>query len=172
MTNGAVINSTVLDTPIGPLSVLTADEHVVAAGFTGEPAQLHARLHRTLRERPLSSATSPALERARAALAGYFGGDLDAFDDLPVLQPGSPTRERLLAALRAVPAGGTVTYAELAVKAGLSRRAARAAGSACAGNLVAPIVPCHRVLPAAGGLGGYLYGVARKEWLLAHEAAA
>jgi methylated-DNA-[protein]-cysteine S-methyltransferase len=63
-----------------------------------------------------------------------------------------------------------VSYAELAVRAGLPRTAARAAGSACAQNLIAPFVPCHRVLPTTGGFGGYYYGVPVKEWLLAHES--
>lgn len=63
-----------------------------------------------------------------------------------------------------------MTYAELAERAGLPRTAARAAGSACAQNLIAPFVPCHRVLPSTGGFGGYYYGVAVKEWLLTHEA--
>jgi methylated-DNA-[protein]-cysteine S-methyltransferase len=44
------------------------------------------------------------------------------------------------------------------------------AGSACAQNLIAPFVPCHRVLPSSGGYGGYYYGVPVKEWLLAHES--
>ncbi|SEG90753.1 O-6-methylguanine DNA methyltransferase [Thermomonospora echinospora] len=68
----------------------------------------------------------------------------------------------------------STTYGELAARAGLER-AARAAGQACAQNLIAPVVPCHRVLPAAGGkglkrFGGYYYGPERKEWLLHHEA--
>jgi methylated-DNA-[protein]-cysteine S-methyltransferase len=169
-----VIHSTVLDTPIGPLSLLTTDDHLVAMGFTPEPAQMYARLHPTLRERPLTTGPHPAghsaLRRAETAMTAYFDGDLDALDDLAVRQPANEGRERLWTALRAVPAGSTVTYADLAVKAGMRRTAARAAGGACAANLVAPVVPCHRVVPAGGGLGGYYYGVDRKDWLLKHES--
>ncbi|MCW2875929.1 MAG: O6-methylguanine-DNA methyltransferase, partial [Sphaerisporangium sp.] len=101
----------------------------------------------------------------------YLDGDLFALDTVELDQPGTPTRQRLLAALRAVPAGTTVSYAQLAERAGLPRTAARAAGSACAQNLIAPFVPCHRVLPSIGGFGGYYYGTPVKEWLLKHENA-
>ncbi len=47
----------------------------------------------------------------------------------------------------------------------------RAAGAACAANLIAPVIPCHRVLRTDGSLGGYYYGLPRKEWLLRHEGA-
>jgi methylated-DNA-[protein]-cysteine S-methyltransferase len=47
----------------------------------------------------------------------------------------------------------------------------RAAGSACAQNRIAPVIPCHRIVRTGGGLGGYAYGLAAKEWLLAHERA-
>ena len=76
--------------------------------------------------------------------------------------------EPLLAAT--VPAGSTATYAELAAAAG-SPAAVRAAGSACARNLLAPFVPCHRVLRTGGALGGYRYGLAVKDELLRHEGA-
>jgi len=100
----------------------------------------------------------------------YFDGDLTALDGLQVSQPGTPTRTRLWDALRAVPAGQTVSYAGLAASAGLPR-AARAAGTACAVNLIAPVIPCHRVLRGDGNLGGYYYGLDRKAWLLRHEGA-
>jgi methylated-DNA-[protein]-cysteine S-methyltransferase len=77
--------------------------------------------------------------------------------------------------MRDVEPGTTITYGELAARAG-SPLAARAAGSACADNLIAPIVPCHRIvrsgtLSGAKALGGYYYGLPTKEWLLAHERA-
>jgi methylated-DNA-[protein]-cysteine S-methyltransferase len=71
--------------------------------------------------------------------------------------------------MRAIAPGSTATYAELAAAAG-SPTAVRAAGSACARNLVAPFVPCHRVLRSGGTLGGYYYGLDAKRVLLAHEA--
>ncbi|SEG90759.1 methylated-DNA-[protein]-cysteine S-methyltransferase [Thermomonospora echinospora] len=167
-----MIKAMVLETPIGPLALLEHDGALIGGGFTADPGELHVRLHPSLRALELT-ATGDLGDLSKAHLA-YFDGDLTALDTVPVHQPGSPRRERLLAALRAVRPGETVTYGELAARAGLER-AARAAGQACAQNLVAPVVPCHRVLPAAGGkglkrFGGYYYGPERKEWLLSHEA--
>ena len=75
-----------------------------------------------------------------------------------------------------MPAGQTISYKQLGALADLADPAtdplgAQAAGAACAGNHVAVIVPCHRVLRADGRLGGYGWGVHRKSWLLDHEAA-
>ena len=167
-----MIHATVLETPIGPLALLEHDGALVGAGFTADPGELHVRLHSSLRTHDLAHVTE--LGEITKAHEAYLAGDLGALDPLPVHTPGPPTRERLWATLREVRAGRTVTYGELAAMAGLER-GARAAGQACAQNLVAPAVPCHRVV-AAGGTGakrlnGYYYGLDRKDWLLRHESA-
>jgi len=162
------ITAAIMDTPIGPLSLLAHGAALVGAGFTGDPGELHARLHPSLRGLPLTAAELPWLVKP---LRDYFDGDLAAPGTLPVEHPASPGRERLWAELRTVPAGTTITYTGLAARAGMPR-AARAAGSACAANLIAPVIPCHRVIRTDGGLGGYYYGLDRKRWLLAHEGAA
>jgi len=105
----------------------------------------------------------------RAAVANYADGDLAALDSVAVVQPGGHFQQSAWKALRRVPAGTVVTYAGLAAKAG-SRDAYRAAGTACASNLIAVLVPCHRVL-ASTGLGGYGYGLEIKVALLEHEGA-
>jgi len=87
---------------------------------------------------------------------------------VPVRQPGGAFQQQVWDVMRRIPPGQTWSYAELAAKAG-NPDAARAAGSACARNLVAPFVPCHRVVRTDGSLGGYYYGLDVKEWLLAHE---
>jgi len=69
-----------------------------------------------------------------------------------------------------VPEGNLVSYAELAAGIG-APKAVRAAASACAANRVAVLVPCHRVLRADGGLGGYRWGIARKRVLIDQERA-
>lgn len=105
---------------------------------------------------------------AQAVLA-YSEGDSTAFDQIDVEQPGSAYRQDVWAAMREVPAGETASYAELAQMAGRPQ-AHRAAASACANNLVAFAVPCHRVIRSDGGLGGYLYyGTDTKRRLLARE---
>mgnify|MGYP003347376265 CR=1 FL=1 len=96
---------------------------------------------------------------------GFLTGGEPAWPDLQehVVKIGSAELVREGAA------GTVISYGELAIRAGRVR-AVRAAGSACARNAVAPFVPCHRVVAAGGGLGGYGYGLAVKEALLAHEA--
>jgi methylated-DNA-[protein]-cysteine S-methyltransferase len=164
------IDAQVLPTPIGSLSLLCHDGVLVAAGFTTDPGEMFARLPERLRTLPLQ--TVDDLGKPARAVRDYLDGDLFALDTVEVDQPGTPTRQRLLTTLRAVPAGTTVSYAERAERAGLPRTAARAAGSACSQNLIAPFVPCHRVLPASGPrFGGYYYGTPVKEWLLTHEKA-
>lgn len=160
----------VLDTPIGPLSLLACDDTLVGAGFTDDPATLHARLEPALRGAPLTAARPQDLPWLVKPMRGYFDGDLKAPDGLPVRQPGSPGRQRLWDAMRAVPAGTTISYAELAARAG-QPTAPRAAGAACAANLIAPVIPCHRIVGSDGSLHGYYYGLRCKEWLLAHERA-
>ena len=158
-----------MQTPAGPLSLLVHDDVLVGAGFTADPEELHLRLAPELRALPLRRVDD--VGKAAQAVRDYLDGDLGALDAIPARQHGSERRQRLLAALRAVPAGTVVTYAELAERAGMPRSAARAAGGACAGNLVAPFVPCHRVVPSTGGVGSYYYGSEVKRWLLRHEGA-
>jgi methylated-DNA-[protein]-cysteine S-methyltransferase len=165
------ILATVLGTPAGPISLLARADTLIAAGFTADPAGLHARLHRSLRPLELAVARPGELSWLVKPVLGYFDGDLTALDMLPVHQPGTAGRQRLWERMRAIPAGRTVSYAGLAASAELPAAAARAAGAACAANLVAPVVPCHRVLRADGSLGGYYYGLACKRWLLRHEGA-
>jgi methylated-DNA-[protein]-cysteine S-methyltransferase len=107
----------------------------------------------------------PVVELVRA----YFAGDSVSFDDVALdLEWATPFQARVAAALRAIPYGETVTYGELAALAGRPG-AARAAGTFCAQNRLAVLIPCHRVV-AAAGLGGYgSLGSSYKKRLLALE---
>jgi methylated-DNA-[protein]-cysteine S-methyltransferase len=165
------ILTTVLDTPIGPLSLAARGDTLIAAGFGASPGALLPRLHISLRSAPVSAARLEDLPWLVKPVQDYFDGDLTALDSLPVYQPADPGRQRMWEQMRAVPAGSTVTYTELAARAG-QPTAPRAAGAACAANLIAPVVPCHRVLRTDGSLGGYYYGLDRKRWLLRHERPA
>ncbi len=156
-----------LTTPIGPLSLLVRENTLVAAGFTADPTELYDRLSPDLRALPLERVDD--VGKAAQAVRDYLDGNLTALDAIAAEQPGSERRRRLHAALRAVPPGVAVTYAELAERAGMPRTAARAAGGACAQNLIAPFVPCHRVVPSTGGVGSYYYGPQVTQWLLRHE---
>ena len=156
------VQTTTVRTPVGDLALLVRDDVLVAAGFTDAEDQ-YARLHT---DEPLRVVND--LGRFSAAMTAYFDGDVTAMDVLPVEQPGGAFRQAAWKVMREVPAGEVITYAELAARAG-NPNAVRAAGSACAQNLVAPIVPCHRIVRTGGSLGGYYYGLPVKEWLLQHE---
>lgn len=80
----------------------------------------------------------------------------------------TPFQLKVYAALRKVPAGKVVTYGELAKRAGYPG-AARAVGTAMKKNRLPIVIPCHRVVPATGGLGEYSAGKCWKRWLLEHE---
>jgi methylated-DNA-[protein]-cysteine S-methyltransferase len=155
------VTATTLRTPTGELALLARDEVVVAAGFASV-ADLAARID------PDEVVVCADLGGLSAAVAAYFDGDLRALDDLPVDQPGGVFHQAAWKVMREVRPGETITYAELASRAG-NPAAVRAAGSACARNLIAPIVPCHRVVRTGGAMGGYYYGLPTKRWLLAHE---
>jgi AraC family transcriptional regulator of adaptative response/methylated-DNA-[protein]-cysteine methyltransferase len=88
--------------------------------------------------------------------------------DLPLDLQGSTFQLRVWQALRAVPAGTTVSYAELARRLGVPK-SVRAVASAVAANPVAVAIPCHRVIRSDGALSGYRWGVERKRTLLARE---
>jgi len=86
------------------------------------------------------------------------------------VQQGTSFQHKVWKALCAIPAGQTRTYREVAQSLGLPQ-AMRAVASACGANPVAVLVPCHRVLRSDGGLGGYRWGLERKQRLLELEAA-
>jgi methylated-DNA-[protein]-cysteine S-methyltransferase len=103
-------------------------------------------------------------------LYGFFAGEPTDFRDLPLDLQGTPFQLRVWQELRRIPWGDTISYRELARRAG-SPRAFRAVGQANACNPIPIIIPCHRVISADGGLGGYSSGLWRKRWLLDHEGA-
>lgn len=99
-------------------------------------------------------AATPLLREAVAQLQDYFDGTRMAFD-LPLSPFGSAFQRRVWDALRAIPPGETRTYGDLAALLGSS---ARAVGQANGANPIPIVIPCHRVVAAAGRLGGYSGG--------------
>ena len=90
--------------------------------------------------------------------------------DLPLDVRGTAFQQRVWQALRAIPAGATASYSEIAERIG-SPKSVRAVAQACAANSIAVAIPCHRVVRHDGGLSGYRWGVERKRVLLDREAA-
>ncbi len=91
--------------------------------------------------------------------------------DLPLDVRGTAFQQRVWAALREVPAGTTVTYADIARTIG-APKAVRAVAGACAANALAVAIPCHRVVGSDGALSGYRWGIERKRALIHREAKA
>ncbi|MCS6952265.1 MAG: methylated-DNA--[protein]-cysteine S-methyltransferase [Bryobacterales bacterium] len=123
--------------------------------------------------RPQTSSgdASPELLRAvRGQLLEYFRGKRRAFD-LPLELRGTPFQRRVWQELTRIPYGATRSYGEIARAIG-EPGAARAVGQACGANPVPIVVPCHRVIAAHGGLGGYGGGLRLKRFLLELEQAS
>lgn len=119
-------------------------------------------------EGPVAEPCPSLLDRLVCQLGEYFEGRRTRFD-VPLDLTACPAFQRgILEACAQVPAGTTVTYAVLAMQAG-HPGAARAAGWALARNPLPILIPCHRVLRADGGLGGFLAGLDWKRRLLALE---
>lgn len=154
-------------TPAGPFTFITGPGGVCAAGFTADLAlvsALRGPLHRPAEVTVVADAGV-----ASKAVLGWSEGVLDAPLEVAVALEGTDFQRSVWAALRTVAPGRPLTYAGLAAAAGRPA-AVRAAGRGCATNRVSLFVPCHRVVPASGGFGGFLWGPAVKEALLAHEA--
>ena len=119
---------------------------------------------------PAPPSLLPMIQMAQKELADYFAGVPTDFAALPLDPHGTPFQIRVWQELRRIPYGSTISYAELARRAG-KPKAFRAVGQANAVNPLPLIIPCHRVINADGSLGGYSSGAERKSWLLRHEGA-
>jgi methylated-DNA-[protein]-cysteine S-methyltransferase len=113
----------------------------------------------------------PQLEDLAGRIADYFDGHRQDFNDTLDLSEATPFQRRVWLAARLIPYGETRSYRQLAASAG-QPGAARAVGQALARNPLAIIVPCHRVLQADGGLGGFGGGVEVERYLLSLETTA
>ncbi|MEU0331887.1 methylated-DNA--[protein]-cysteine S-methyltransferase [Streptomyces sp. NPDC006193] len=152
---------TELDSPVGRL-LLTADPDGALTSLS-VPGQKGGR---TVQDDWLRD---PGPFRAAAEqLDAYFAGELKEFR-LPLRAHGTAFRQRVWAALDAVPYGATATYGEIAARIGAPRAAVRAVGGAIGANPLLILRPCHRVIGANGSMTGYAGGVDRKVRLLTLE---
>lgn len=159
-----------VQTPLGDFHMITSNqggkEVVHASGF-GDIAKLRQRLPLRLRGVELRN-TAPDHPYA-VRVHDYFNGDLTSLDVIPREQEGGVFYQKVWRAMQAIPPGQTLSYKELAAQAD-NPTAVRAAGTACAKNLLILLVPCHRIVKSNGELGDYVYGSKMKADLLAHEA--
>ena len=153
------------ESPVGPLLVSATESAVCGLSFC-DTQDLPRRLQ-TLRERhqeTLRSAGDSPLDALQAQLQEYFQGRRREFT-LPLSSAGSEFQQRVWAALCEIPYGETWSYLQLAVRIG-DALATRAVGHANGANPIAIVIPCHRVINADGGEGGYGGGLWRKRILL------
>jgi AraC family transcriptional regulator of adaptative response/methylated-DNA-[protein]-cysteine methyltransferase len=111
-----------------------------------------------------------AFERTIATIVGFVEQPARGLD-LPLDLRGTAFQQRVWEALRGIPAGTTVTYADLALRIG-APGSARAVARACGSNPLAVAIPCHRVVRTDGAVAGYRWGVERKRTLLRREGGA
>ncbi len=165
---GTRVHYRVSESPVGHLLVAGTAKGLCAVRIGGSAEDLVDELRRELHRAELVE--SPEwVEVWMGALVDYLEGSR-AWPALPVDVRATAFQARVWTALRRVPAGTTLTYAELARRIG-QPGAARAVGGACAANPVALAVPCHRIVPRDGGAGGYRWGGRVKRALLAMETS-
>jgi len=150
-----------LDSPIGPL-LLTSDGECLTGLYMGAPSK-----RPDIRNDWVENPQGGPLPTAMRQLTEYFAGQRQVFD-LPLALHGTEFQQRVWQQLTKIPFGETWSYGELA-KSLDNPKACRAVGLANGRNPIAVIVPCHRVIGADGSLTGFGGGIARKQWLLAHE---
>jgi len=148
-----------VDTPIGALTVIANDMGVCRVWFGDLDEDVQG-----------TSLADDVVTLAVLQLREYFDGQRNDFNVPIDRSERLGFRGEVLSALETVPFGRTVTYGELATRAGRPK-AARAVGTAMATNPIGIIVPCHRVLPSGGGVGQFGGGVSATEWLLRREGS-
>lgn len=159
-----------LPSPVGPLALACDAEGRLRGVSFGDGLSKAMR-----REYPDAALTEGETPRAvREGLEAYFTGDQAALHRIPWSLDGAVAADgfqaRVWKALAEIPAGLTISYGEMARRAG-EPGAAQAAGVALNRNPIAVVLPCHRVVGADGAMVGFGGGLERKTWLLRHEGA-
>jgi AraC family transcriptional regulator, regulatory protein of adaptative response / methylated-DNA-[protein]-cysteine methyltransferase len=162
---GETIRWAIADTALGAMLVAATDKGICRLSFDEDEAALRARF------------PNAAIERANGDMADLVRRVVAAVEaperphDLPLDVRGTAFQEAVWRELRRIPPGQSLSYSELAARAG-KPGAARAAGTACGANAIAVLIPCHRARRGDGTPGGYAYGLDRKAALLEKEGWA
>jgi AraC family transcriptional regulator of adaptative response/methylated-DNA-[protein]-cysteine methyltransferase len=165
---GVGIRFSIIPTALGQLLVAATDQGLCSVMLGDARGPLEAELRR---EYPAA-----AIERRDDELRGWAEAVArrlsgDEAQPVPLDPGGTPFQQRVWESLQRIPRGSTRTYGEIARELG-QPSAARAVARACAGNRLAVVIPCHRVIREDGELGGYRWGLDRKRDLLAREGVA
>ncbi|MDA4844326.1 bifunctional DNA-binding transcriptional regulator/O6-methylguanine-DNA methyltransferase Ada [Hoeflea poritis] len=164
---GTEIKFAVGECSLGSILIAATERGVCAIDFGDEPEQLVRQLQDRFPKAELIGGDTEFEAVAASVIA--FVEDPDTDFGLPLDIRGTAFQQRVWEALRTIPAGQTVSYAEIAREIG-KPSAVRAVAQACGANRIAVAVPCHRVVRTDGALSGYRWGVERKRALLEREA--
>ena len=166
--SGAAIRFAVAECSLGAILVASTDKGICAILIGDDPDELARDLQDRFPKAELIGAEQE-YEQVVAAVIGLVEAPEIGLA-LPLDVRGTAFQQRVWQALREIPAGQTVSYAELAERVG-APRGARAVAGACAANAIAVAIPCHRVVRNDGSISGYRWGVERKQALLEREGA-
>ncbi len=166
---GAVIRFAVGQCSLGAILVAATETGICAIAFGDDSDTLVRGLQDRFPKADLLGG-DPAFEATVARVVGLVESPGQEFD-LPLDIRGTAFQQRVWQALRALPAGATASYRDIAAAVG-APAAVRAVARACAANTLAVAIPCHRVVRTDGALSGYRWGIDRKAALLRREAAA
>jgi AraC family transcriptional regulator of adaptative response/methylated-DNA-[protein]-cysteine methyltransferase len=167
--SGASIRFAIGACSLGAILVAATDKGICAILMGDDPDVLARDLQDRFPQAELRGAEAD-FEATVAKVVGFVESPGIGLD-LPLDVRGTAFQQRVWQALRAIPSGSTVSYAELAERVGLPA-GARAIAGACAANPVAVAIPCHRVVRQDGSISGYRWGVERKAALLKRESGA
>ncbi|MDB5906591.1 MAG: bifunctional DNA-binding transcriptional regulator/O6-methylguanine-DNA methyltransferase Ada [Massilia sp.] len=167
--SGAAIRFAIGQCSLGAILVAATDKGICAILMGDDPDPLVRDLQDRFPHAELRGAEAD-FEATVARVVGFVESPRIGLD-LPLDVRGTAFQQRVWQALRAIPSGQTVSYAELAERVGLPS-GARAIAGACAANPVAVAIPCHRVVRQDGSISGYRWGVERKAALLKRESGA
>ncbi len=152
---------------LGAILVARSERGICAISLGDDPETLACELQDRFPQAELIGGDA-AFERLVAQVVGMVETPASATPGLPLDIRGTAFQERVWRALQAIPAGHTASYADIAANIG-QPRATRAVARACASNVLAVAIPCHRVVRRDGDLAGYRWGVERKRELLRRE---
>jgi methylated-DNA-[protein]-cysteine S-methyltransferase len=164
----AYLRQTRIETAVGTLHPLVGPNGLCALFWGDRFDRTNDHLERHLG--PWQTKHVDHIPSVTPHLNAYFDGDLGALQPIAIDLHGTDFQLKVWNALRGIPIGTTCSYGQLAQSIG-HPKAYRAVAQANAYNPIPLVVPCHRVVAANGGIGGFSCGIERKYWLLGHEGS-
>ncbi|MBD2448869.1 methylated-DNA--[protein]-cysteine S-methyltransferase [Nostoc sp. FACHB-152] len=155
-----------INSEIGTILIASDGEKLCALDFADYEQRMGKLLQRRYASFDFEYVKNP--QGFSSKIQAYFEGDRTSLNNIPISTAGTTFQQQVWLALRTIPWGSTISYADLAARIG-KPTAYRAVGMANSLNPVALVLPCHRVIGAKAALTGYAGGLERKRWLLNHE---